>query len=84
MGEAGRRGTFEQRKEKAVIKRKAMVKATLKELESEDADCAPEEKSKRSHAQIAMLSFMMAARRYGLSAKEATRRLKRHKKKSAQ
>ncbi len=83
MGEASRRGTFEQRKEKAVTKKKAMVKATLKELESEEADLAPEEKSKRSHARIAMLSFMAMARRTGLSAKELKRRVKRHSKRSA-
>ena len=81
MGEASRRGTFEQRKEKAVIKRKAMVKATLKELEAPDPELSAEERSKQSHARIAMVSYMMAAKRYGLSAKEATRRLKRHNKK---
>lgn len=81
MGEASRRGTFEQRKEKSIIKKKAMVKETLKELESPDSELTPEEKSKRSHARIAMLSFMALARSSGLSPKEMKRRIQRHTKK---
>ncbi len=81
MGEASRRGTFEQRKEKAVIERKAMVKATLKELESEDKELSPEERKKQARARLAMLSFMSFMRKSGLSAKEAKRAIQRHNKK---
>ncbi len=83
MGQADRRGTFEERKEKAIIKRKAMVKATLKELETPDPELSEEERRKRSHARIAMLSFAAFANRSGLSIKEVKRRLKRRNKKSA-
>ncbi len=81
MGEASRRGTFEERKAKAVIKRKEMVKATLKELESENAELTVEEKSKQSHARIAMLSFLAMAKRSGLPMKELKRSMKRYSKK---
>ena len=81
MGEASRRGTFEQRKEKSIIKKKAMVKETLKELESPDPELTVEEKSKQSHARIAMLSFMALAKSSGLSPKEVKRRVIRHNKK---
>jgi hypothetical protein len=82
MGEASRRGTFEERKAKAIIKRKAMVNTTLKELETPDPELTAEEKSKQSHARIAMLSFMSMASRAGFSGKEVRRRVKRYNKKA--
>jgi hypothetical protein len=81
MGEASRRGTFEDRKAKAVTKKKLMVRETLRELESPDPELSVEEKSKRSHARIAMLSFAAMLGRTGITAKEGKRRLKRLQKK---
>jgi hypothetical protein len=81
MGQADRRGTFEQRKAKAIIKRKAMVKVTLKELETPDPVLSEEERQKQSHARIAMLSFAAMLNRSGMSVKEGKRRLKRYYKK---
>ena len=80
MGEASRRGTFEQRKEKAIIKRKAMVKTISKELETPDPELTVEEKSKQSHARITMRSFMAMAKSSG-SFRIKERRIKRHNKK---
>lgn len=81
MGQADRRGTFQERKEQAIIKRKAMVKATLKELESPDPETSEEERRKQSHAKIAMMSFATMLNRSGLSMKEVRRRVKRYNKK---
>jgi len=82
MGEADRRGTFKERKAKAIIKRKAMVKATLKALESPDPETSEEERRKQAHAKIAMMSFTAMLTRSGMTAKEGKRRVKRHIKKT--
>ncbi len=71
MGEAGRRGTFEQRKAKAVIRNKEKMTRALERAE----------KAKANLSNV-MLSFMAFAKQSGLSVKEVTRRLKRHNKKS--
>jgi hypothetical protein len=81
MGEASRRGTFEDRKGKAIIKRKAMVKQTLKELETPDPELSEEQRRKASHARIAMMSFATMLSRTGITMKEGKRRLKRLQKK---
>lgn len=81
MGQANRRGTFEERKAKSIIRKKEMVKATLKELETPDPAVSEEEKRKQSHARIAILSFAAMLNRAGMSPKEGKRRLKRYNKK---
>lgn len=81
MGEASRRGSFEERKKKAVIKRKEMVRATLRELETPDPELSEEERRKASRAKIAMMSFAAMLSRSGTTMKDGKRRLKRLQKK---
>lgn len=81
MGQADRRGTFQERKAKAVIRKKEMVKATLAELESPDPESSEKERKEQAQAKLFMMSFAAFINRSGLSAKEAKRRLKRYHKK---
>lgn len=77
MGEASRRGTYEERKKLSVEKKKEMVKAVLEELETPDKELSLEEKTERSKQRIRFTSFMAAVKQSGLSPKDFTRRLKR-------
>lgn len=81
MGQADRRGTFAERKAKAIIRNKKKVAKALEVAKQAEAELSAEEKQKRSHARIAMLSFMALGRRSGLSPKEFKRRVKRYNKK---
>lgn len=81
MGEASRRGTFAERKAKAIERNKEKMATALESLEKKEAELSPEERREQSHARMAMLSFMAFARRSGLSMKEVRRRVKRHNKK---
>jgi predicted alpha/beta superfamily hydrolase len=85
MGQADRRGTFQERKEKAIIrngKREAEREAkALEREEKKEAELTVEEKSKRSRDRIAYMSFMAMAKRSSFSFKEIRRRVLRYNKK---
>jgi hypothetical protein len=85
MGQADRRGTFQERKEKAIIRngeREAeRVTKALERKEKKEEMLSLEEKSKRSRVRIAYMSFMAMANRSGLSLKEIRRRIQRRNKK---
>ncbi len=81
MGEASRRGTFAQRKELSIDKRKAHIKGVLDKIEKDEADLTPDQRiaqDKKRHAIMALINF---ARSSGMSAKELKRRMKRQNKK---
>jgi hypothetical protein len=81
MGEASRRGTFEQRKEKSIARKKEKIEVILNELENDDKELSQEEvieQDKKRHAIMALINF---AKRNGWSAKELKRRMKRQNKK---
>lgn len=86
MGQAKRRGTFDERKTKAVARNKESAVVALEAMEKKEAETeaglTQEERSKRTHERIAMLSFMSMAKCSGLSMKEVRRRVHRHNKKS--
>ena len=85
MGQADRRGTFEQRKAKAISRNKERAVKALESMEKKEAETeaglTQEERSNRAHQRIAMLSFLSMARRSGVSAKDMKRRIKRLAKK---
>lgn len=81
MSEASRRGTFKERKAKAVVRNKEKAVAMLETLEKKDAELTTEERQKQTHYRIAMLSFMAMSKRSGMSIKELKRGLRRHNKK---
>ncbi len=78
MGEASRRGTFAERKIKAIERNENTVNAVLEKCEKEEFELTMEEKQKRSHAKRTILRFMTYARQSGLSMKEIRRGMKRH------
>lgn len=81
MGEASRRGTYEQRKTKAVIRNKERINTTLEVFEKKDANLTLEERNQRTKARLSILSFMAYAKQSGVSLKEFRRRLRRNNKK---
>ncbi len=85
MGQANRRGTFEERKAKAVIRNKASVRAAVEGLEKQraikEAGLTPEEKSDQLRNKIALMSFMSFGQMLGFSPKELKRKMIRHNKK---
>lgn len=85
MGQANRRGTFEERKAKAIIRNEARDRAIVVELEKarvkKEEGVTREEKDVQLKNKIALLSFMSYGKRLGLSPKELKRKIKRHNKK---
>jgi hypothetical protein len=82
VGQAERRGTFEERRAKAIERNKEKAVKVLEAMEKKDAELTTEERQIRTRDRIAMLSFLSMARHSGLSIKEVQRRVKRHNKKS--
>jgi hypothetical protein len=82
MSESSRRGTFEERKTKAIARNKERAVEVLETLEKKDAELTTEERQERTRSRIAMIAFMAAAKRSGISMKEIKRNMKRKSKKS--
>lgn len=81
MGQASRKGTFEERKAKAVERNRIATLEINEALEKKDSEMSQEEKNKQVCDRLTMLSFAAAFRRSGLSQKEFRRRVTRYKKK---
>jgi hypothetical protein len=80
MGEASRRGSFNDRREQAVTRNKERMIKSMEDAEKADKDLTKEERDAKTKARLSMLSFMAFMKRSGLSMKEVKRAVKRKNK----